>query len=82
MRKKSEDQEKVVSSILGPLAVADEKKCGDLAEEVSSDLGLADFDFDVPDQVLANIEMPTSAPVSNFNNNLSYSVFNNRLFPF
>ena len=48
---KSEEQEQIVSSILGPPAVVDEKKCNGLGEAIISDLGLADFD--VPDEVLA-----------------------------
>ena len=57
---KSEKQEQIVSSIVGPPAVVDEKKCNELGEGIISDLGLADFD--VPDEVLANIEMPTNTP--------------------
>ena len=70
---KSEDHEKFVSSILGPTAVLQTER---------NDLGLADFDFDVPDELLANVEMPRSPPVSKVDNNLSNYVFNNRSFSF
>ena len=77
---KSEDQEKLDFRASGRFT--DGKKCSDLGENISSDLGLADFDFDVPDELLANVEMPTSPPVSNVDNNLSNYVFNNRSFSF
>ena len=50
------------------MAVVDEKKCSDLGEGIISDLGLANFDFDVPDEILANIETPTNAAVLNVKN--------------
>ena len=79
--KKSEEQEKSVSSILGPPACLDKQKCPDLGVDLSSELPLVDFDFDVSgDILLSNLEMPANETSSNVTNNLSNCVFNNCTF--
>ena len=50
--KKSEEQEKSVSSILGPPACLDKQKCPDLGVDLSSELPLVDFVFDVSGDIL------------------------------
>ena len=58
--RKSEEQEKIVSTVLGPPAILKGNVISDLTEDLSTDISLPDFHFDVLDEVLRNYPMPTS----------------------
>ena len=58
--RKSEELEKIVSTVLGPPAILKGNVISDLTEDLSTDISLPDFHFDVLDEVLRNYPMPTS----------------------